>query len=1008
MTLSEHAQLNTVAEWFDVQFRYFSGPNYGMMVKDGIIATLEPWTSPDSPLSNWTEITDRLAFASRFTQTLQGSSIVWSAELSGWNYEDTLLGLGLSLVCWRRFWRSTGTGSAPAGWQPWELHFVGEIVSRNDRNNYQNGKPWQREVTGANFHLSGINAPRVTAGRIRVTEGASLTGNEPLATIEAERDTGEFVGGRANVDLANMVDGNRNTVYISETIPTGAAVPFPNGYWDGGIVIMEIFFKPFPGWSVERSWWVEVYNQRTQSHQMGVNFVTATWENGQPIYRDGGGGWPMLTSGHCAIFCGHRKTFDELTGGDNNGAEWIADISQTSQAKLSDDAAIVVGGQIVAWSPGGVWRDYVFRFDTYTVEHHGLTFNSDLCGNGQSIYNAGSWIVNPYPHPGANGTGEGPVWFKVLLPENICQTLDEVSATNTSIRLDNYRAWMVNKETLAPSYGVVNGCVFSWRSRDANGLHGVIWQNAPAAPIPPNTRCYPYVNGIAQTGYPLTATHLVRRKFPTVESYRVYWSQYVARDYTESGWQTDYYEQFHTVQGNTQRLRLTNWLGDGVRGLSGNNYLWVRSILYLIDRMTDGGRTKINEFEADISQTALDLGGTVSLDGQNSSALARYLVADWAGIAESDFIDESFDGAHFMGQHALAITPVDRVLDDLARATGCLVDFAPVGGVVWREDPWWPKNSVAPAVEWAFDGNSYRGDVEVSQVPAQVDFVILNALSLEGDPHSLRVVYPTPLGTTEPPVWAMVREVNDRIVALDSDASLVAQVELEKLVLSNRGARLTVKGPGEWARPGMRIGLYHDYSGAGLYGPNLITNGGFETHSGTVDDGVSDSFTGWNTANINDSVGRKIEATVTAHGTGRAAKLITPNDPVWLNQSFAVTLGATYRLAFWTRGDGAHTGYYGVFDNSNGVNIIPNQPIGITGVEWQLFATQFDAPVGCVSVALGLLNFGGTIFFDDVSLQPLTGAQYRTWLIQSVNTVAGESNGQRTYQTDLELAAFRG
>lgn len=981
MTLSDHEQLNTVADWFDVQFRYFAGPNYGMMTKDGIKATLEPWTSPDSPLLSWTEITDRIAYASKFAYTQQGNSLVWTADISGWNYDDALLNLGLSLVCWRRFWRPAGnqqmygpnlvtnggfetfigtsndgiadtfdgwgvagggnseasatrhsgeialkmswTGgdspkinswpaeiavtpgeiyrlrfwtrgdgnsratcaiynaidgtwilspwedtsasgtswqevvisfsipancnhivlffsiatygeifiddivvealepaTASAGWQDWKMAYVGEIISRADRNNYQNGKAWQRTVTGLNYHLSNINAPRVTAGRIRVTEGAGVTGNEPLAQVVEERDTGEFVGGRANVDLANITDGNRNTVYISETIPGGAAVPFPTPLWDGAVLPSELFIKPFPGWPLDRAWWVEAYNARSQTGRAAVGFSAATWESGAPVYQfsNTGESWSELTSGRAAIFCAHRKTFDELTGGDNNGAEWIVDLSQFANIHLTNDAAMRVGGAVVAWAPGGASRDYVFNTKYGPVEWHGPTLDSALLSAGESFLNSlaglsaavGNWSVNPYPHPGANGTGEGPVWFKVLLPENVCETLDEVSASSTTIRLDNYRGW-VRRIGWSPAKGIIGSNVFNWTYRDENGLHGVSWVNAPAAPIPANTRCYPYANGLAQTGYPLTAAHLVRRKQPTIESYRLYASAFDARAYTEAGWQQDYYAAGkRAVQGNTQKLRLSDSLSDGENG-----YLWVRSLLYLIDRMTDGGRAKINEVEVDIAETALDLPGTAALDGQNSAALARYLTVDWTGVAAGDFVDASFEGAHLMGEHALAITPVDRVLDDLAGGTGCLVDFAPTGGVVWREDAWWPKNGAAPETVWAFDGDAYRGDVETQQVPAQVDYLILNALSLEGGAHTLRVVYPTPLGTSEPPVWAMVREVNDRIVALDSDAGLVAQIELEKLTLSNRGARLTVKGPGEWARPGLRVGLYFDYAGAG-------------------------------------------------------------------------------------------------------------------------------------------------------------------------------------------------
>ncbi len=820
--LTEHQTLNSSTPAFDVQVRYFAGPDYGQLCKDGIYPTLHTWTDPDTPPNGWTEITSRVAYASAFSQSWQSNSITWQAQLSGWNYDEALLRLGLTLVCWRRIWRPTGTVTAPAGWQAWQRWYIGELVSRSDRNNYQNGKPWQRTVTGVNFQLSSINAPRVTAGKIRITDGATVTGTAELADPELERDQGEFVGGGVSVELRNITDGNRNTVYISSTVPQGAAHPFPSPVWDGGSVVTELFIKPHPGWSLQRTWWVEVYNKRSQNNESEVGFQCAVWEGGKQgrtwtiskaddwdvnFVRK----WPKLQVGHACVFVANRASFDEYMGS-ANGAAFIADISQFADVELSNDAAIYAGNQIVAWSPGGATRHYEFPTWNGTAVFNDPTLDSNALTAGQSWWSDtgnGVFVANDYPHPGANGTGEGPVWVKVLLPENECRTLDEITASSTTIRLDSYRGWLT---PLSGSYsrGIdALGHVFRWTSRDGNGLHGVTWENAPGAPVPASTRCYPYANGIPQTGYPLTATHLVRRKTPVIQSYRVWWSQYDARDYLTPGWPQDYYKPGHVVQGNTQSLRLSDACGDGTNG-----YLWVRTIMYAIDRMADDGRAKINEIEADLAQLALDLTATAALDGGNSGPLAFYLWNTWCGLHQDDFNDLSYEGLHRMGQHALAITPVNRVLDDLAGATGCLVDFSPNGGIIWRENPWWPKNSTASRPIFAFDPNWVRDEVTINQSPAQVDFVILNALSIEGDPHSVRVVYPTPLGTTEPPIWAMTTEVNDRVLAQDADGSLVAQMELERLALSNKGATLTVKGVGEWARPGQRVGLWWDYAGA--------------------------------------------------------------------------------------------------------------------------------------------------------------------------------------------------
>ena len=811
MALTEHQQLNTAAQQFDVQFRYFGGIVYRSVAASGLAALTASWTSPDAPPIGWTEITSRVSYASRVTQSWLGASLTFEAELSGWDYDDTLLDTGLAVVCFRRIWRPTGTGTAPAGWQAWHLAYIGEIVDKTNRDDYRHGQAWTRTIAGHDHLLSTKNAPRITAGRIRATEGASATGTGALSQPEQERDTGEFVGGRAAVDLANLVDGNTNTVYISRTIPNGTSNAFPGAYWDGAPQVAEIFFRPFPGWSVDRAWWIEVYNQRSQDPSARIGFMCATHANGVYTYYSAGNGsdWSRLDSGRCGLFVANRTAFDQLNGSDNLGAQWIVDVSEHAAVHLTDDSAIVVGGHIVAWAPGGAARTY----NNWPVSGYawdGPTLNSSLCGTGQSFHNTfgGGFVINEYPHPGANGTGEGPIWLKVLLNENVCNTLDEVSAAATTIRLDNYRGWL--QPTAGYRRGSLLGHVFRWTSRDGDGLHGVTWENAPASPIPQGTRCYPYENGIAQTGLPVTATHLVRRKPPAITNYRVYWSPYDARPYTDAGWQTDYYSHYHNQQGNTQNLRLSDTCGDGT-----NDYLWVRTILYLIDAMTDSGRVKLNEIEADVAQLALDVAATETLDGRNSFVLAHYLFREWCGLPPADIVDASYGGRHLMGEHALAITPVARVLDDLAQATGCLVDYRPQGGVWWIENPWWPLNADPAQNQYTFAAGAVRGEVELTKTPADTDYVILNGLSMEGQPHSIRAVYPTPFGTTEPPVWAIVQEISDRVVARDSDAKLVAQMELEKLALGSRTCRLTVAGVGEWCRPAQKVSLQWDLDGDG-------------------------------------------------------------------------------------------------------------------------------------------------------------------------------------------------
>lgn len=816
MTLTEHETLNTTAAAFDVQLRYFSGPPWALLIAGGL-DQLASWTDPDTGRpATWTEITDRTAYAGQFAQRQQGASIVWQADLSGWLYDEALLGLGRTLLCWRRVYRPTGTGTAPAGWQNWQRAFVGEIVTRNDRQDYTAGRYWKRTVVGYDNWLSHYNAPRITAGKIRITDGASATGSAALAQAAQEADKGEFVGGTASVALTNVIDGNRNTVYISDDIPTQTLKAWPPLKNDAAVACSEIFFRPVAGWSQARTWWVELYNQRSQNDRAWGQLIIGKYVSG--AYTFSGPVGIELTKGACGLIVANRAAFDEYSGASNNGAEKIIDWSQyQSSGALTDDGLVYCGGFAFAWAPGGASRTYVYQGQTIW---NGATFNSTSVATGQSLVNNydgvwigpnapnGTWSINANPHPGANNNGDGPVWLKVLLPENVCLTLAEVSAASTTIRLDNYRAWLA--PTTGVAQGVIAGCLFSWTSRDADGLHGVTWVSAPNAALPVGTAAAPYVNDYVMTGYPLTATHLIRRKLPTIAHYKVFWSAHIAADYGAAGWAFDYYPVPHEQQGNTQNLHLTDVCNDGT-----TPYLWVRTILYLVYAMTDGGRVKVNEIAADLAQVALDLAGTPALDGQDVYVLAYYLWESWCRLPTIDFYVTMSAGAHKMGNHALAITPVARVFDDLARATGALVWYQPTGGVRWLDDPWWPKNSVAPESLYVFGSGSIRDSFALDWQQVGVDYVVLNALSLEGDPHTVRYVYPQPLNGGEPPIWAQVTEISDRVIARDSDAPAVAQMEAEKLVAQGRSLQLTVKGVGEWCRPGQVVSTSFDTDGDG-------------------------------------------------------------------------------------------------------------------------------------------------------------------------------------------------
>lgn len=798
---------------YDVEYRWFAGPAYAVVAGNGVRAALATWTAPDTGLpGTWTEITAKVSFAGKLQRTWSGSVIDWTCDVRGWDYDATLLAEGNAIACWQRFYQSDA-------WLPWTLRCVGMLSKRQDRDNYQHGHAWQATIVSHSRLLSSINAPRLTAGKIRLTAGATVTASAELAQTAYEADQGEFTGGSADVGADNVVDGNRNTVYISDAVPTATrpAMPAPANYPR----ITEIMLQPLAGWSAANTWWVEFIGGLG-----GLELILGSYAGGTYTYTVIKGNWGDPTYNEFNVICANRHFYELYNGAGSGGAATIIDLSEyaTLPANWLTDGMIRLFSKgtegsgsaqsALAWSATGASRDY---HNVYTTFWNGATLNTGDMVAGQSVIYDGSgnvqdpanWINNADPSPGANSLGVSEVWLKVELPENICNTLDEVSASTDPIRLNNYLGWLAT----GASQGIILTNIFTWQTRDANGLHGITWVSAPAAPIPAGTQCYPYADGLAQTGYPVTATHIRRRKQPAIGHYKVYWSPYGGvRDCTETGWEADYYPVWHQVQENTQTLRLSAGLDNG----TGRGYHWVRSMMYLIYAMADGGRAKVNEIEADIVQMALAVTGLPDVDNTESWNLAQWLFVTWADLPSGDFTNAAGTSGHRMGNHALAITPVAQVLSSLARTTGCLVSYNVTGGVTWQPDPWWPYNPPSASLIHALTAANVRGDVSTTLNTSDVEYVILNALSLDGDPHTVRCVYPQPWGASDPPVAALVTEINDLVLARDADALLVAQREFERLLIYTRTATLTVNDWGEWCAPGQRIRLTWDLDADGV------------------------------------------------------------------------------------------------------------------------------------------------------------------------------------------------
>jgi hypothetical protein len=170
----------------------------------------------------------------------------------------------------------------------------------------------------------------------------------------------------------------------------------------------------------------------------------------------------------------------------------------------------------------------------------------------------------------------------------------------------------------------------------------------------------------------------------------------------------------------------------------------------------------------------------------------------------------------------------------------------------------------------------------------------------------------------------------------------------------------------------MRNNVGHAWtvSATGVGGAEMLSNPGFETW--TTDTDVAN----WTEA-VTGAATISKESSLKMDGS-YAVKLVSDGaDSAVLVQSQTVVAGSTYRLQFWTRGDGTYSGYYRVYDNSHSANLIATTSTGVTGTTYTLVSVDFTAPTGCTSISLSVRapqTAGGIAYFDDASHRLIGGA----------------------------------
>ena len=146
-----------------------------------------------------------------------------------------------------------------------------------------------------------------------------------------------------------------------------------------------------------------------------------------------------------------------------------------------------------------------------------------------------------------------------------------------------------------------------------------------------------------------------------------------------------------------------------------------------------------------------------------------------------------------IGKLSTAISPIPDVLNDIATAHGCIIEWARSGKIIIHADPWWP--SARSTVEWPFKfaDTNIRGNVNFARSLTSVTGVAVTCTDTDGNTLS-RVVFP-PDAT-----GSGVQEITGLTIGKPANRDALA-INLYWKLNNTDKATFRVKGVGDWCHP---------------------------------------------------------------------------------------------------------------------------------------------------------------------------------------------------------------
>jgi len=506
-------------------------------------------------------------------------------------------------------------------------------------------------------------------------------------------------------------------------------------------------------------------------------------------------------------------------GGDGN--DWSVNMSASADFALSSAC-----GWLQVWD--NIDRDAVLG--TVAWDQTGLNMDSSEIGppwggwagsainvsatspgwgwlHSASEGSASAWRSSKYIFPGDSSYAASSSEWLLYTLESQAALLSACSSSGASaIELSSTLGF------LDAGSAICEADVFTYTGRTTTQLTGIpttgslmIGDHASGAAI------NQMIDDVMQTGWPCSQLQMFRPHNPNLEytkSGKFYTARTGAiapRNPTVADWEQDYdsivgtfaigdgptYDYSTTLYGSTY--------GTGPR--------WIQYLLIVFEEMSASSRARMNEVKLNLSQTEIDHSGLGDIGSITAGALAHYIF-DQAGTKTYLSDATSIDLGPFIGEHATAIAPYTEVLDDLARITGCVVDWSLYGIPLWYHDLWWPMNydNSYSAKFATLDATYLRGEINYSGVRPNEVGVKISARTPDGL-SQYNAEFPANMTAANQKL-----EYDDLVIAdINILNSLVQTMYYKGGLFYTEGAQeasFTLTGVGEWLRPEIWLSIF--------------------------------------------------------------------------------------------------------------------------------------------------------------------------------------------------------